>query len=49
MLRSLRLLALALLVVFAGLPAGSDLSDALAQGKTKVTVFEAWFLHNESM
>ena len=49
MMRSLRLLALALMVVFAGLPAGSSFRDALAQDKTKVTVFEAWFIHNESM
>ena len=49
MRRSLRLLALALMVVFAGLPAGRGFPDAVAQDKTKVTVFEAWFIHNESM
>ena len=39
----LRLLVLALAVAFGSLPA------AEAQTKTKVTVFEAWFIHNESM
>jgi NitT/TauT family transport system substrate-binding protein len=38
-----RLLALALVVALGGL------SAADAQTKTKVTVFEAWFIHNESM
>jgi NitT/TauT family transport system substrate-binding protein len=41
--RSVGLLALALAVVLAGPP------PADAQVKTKVTVFEAWFIHNESM
>ena len=50
MMRPLRLLGLALVFVLAGLQAGSGLPDAQAQAaKTKVTVFEAWFLHNESM
>src|SRR5262249_52835782 len=39
----LRLLTLALVVALGRLPA------AEAQTKTKVTVFEAWFIHNESM
>lgn len=43
MRRSLRFLALAVALVFGGF-LGAD-----AQTKTKVTVFEAWFIHNESM
>jgi hypothetical protein len=41
MMRSLRFLAPALVLVLAGLQAGSGLPDALAQAKTKVTIFEA--------
>jgi ABC-type nitrate/sulfonate/bicarbonate transport system substrate-binding protein len=43
MTASLRRLALALVIALAGL------TPAAAQTKTKVTVFEAWFIHNESM
>jgi NitT/TauT family transport system substrate-binding protein len=43
LIRSVGPLALALTVLLAGPP------PAGAQTKTKVTVFEAWFIHNESM
>lgn len=43
MITALRFLALALALTLAAIPATQ------AQTKTKVTVFEAWFIHNESM
>lgn len=43
MLIALRLLALALVLALAVLPPGE------AMNKTRVTVFEAWFIHNESV
>ncbi len=45
MTTTIRLLAVVLAVAATALTAG----QVQAQGKTKVTVFEAWFLHNESM